>query len=1115
MPAGVGPVGVAPVNELSPPSGQRWLVRRKFRSSHLGFFTPGEFSHSHFPWVVARTHPCGYYLPVAMVHQSLHHNASRTVESRWRFWTPFGLVLVLELAACFVEAATAEVKPDSITISNGLVSRTFSIKDGVCQTVRFTNLLSKTPLEVTDQGPHLRLLNGQEVPSTALKVAGNVAVAPPNAQGPQVSVTVPVACTQPVNVKAQLHLQATDGQHFIHKWYEVDSSEAVDAIQVEQLAGQFKPELGGRGQPVFVDGCWFAGLEYPAGYAEGAQGQLRMYHFPGQKTFTTKRAVWGIDSEGNLVDSFEAYLDHIRIKPRSFFQYNSWWDLRDTELAVETLAQRFEEFRKAMLVPYGLRFDAFVADDGWQDDQSIWDVNRKILPQGYKPLADALAKGDSRVGLWMPLNGANLDIGWGVKQGYEKSDHGDYYCLAGERYGSTLRKVTEVRIRDANLIYYKHDFNWFRCSGKGHRHHPTPRHGFEANVDAFLDLLAWERKLQPDIFINLSSGAWLSPWWLMHADTVWAGGGEFGYDKNLPQLSPREWEMSFRDQHLYDRFRSERQVCPLSALGTSGIIHGRRNRLGGPNETLSQWSDAVVWYYGRGVMLKELYLTPSLLNAEWWDVLGRATRWAIANTETLVHTRMIGAEPRSGGVYGYVHWSPNKGVMVLRNPSPAAQPFELTFNERPRRFGPPTVEWAVEVVYPHHELLPMQLSAAKPVKLDLPGCSVLVVEVAPLSVPDPRPRGVRFLDGGRTCRAQDAPSAVAVAAGTGGPGPQRPQLTLNFTLPPQPLPRADVLIISRGANVLPLDAPTANDKPAAVEKAEGVGWQMLRIDCAAMTGPIKIVAPIAQQSVPFVFSPPTLEAWLLTEIPLPIATPASQPTSAATTAASQPTTAPSTQTTTTTTATAQTRPSTSPVTTAASGPTTTRAAATGPVASAPVLQPALPPDRPLPRPYRPEVLRQSHCLLPPTSPGAPWVASATLKPEELATIKAAKLHVELYDVDGGAYANKFILFNGQQLCQIPPSKGPISVWEEHLIDLPAEMLKTVKMANEVQFNNTPKDLFKFRGVALAVQLADGRWVTSSLAGQTYSSSHNWSYAEGEIFEGEVSPKITVSFQPPK
>ena len=1020
-------------------------------------------------------------------------------------------LLILLLPAAAAAPATIEVTPDRITIDNGLIGRTLSIKDGVCGTVRFENRPAKTHLDVNDQGPHLRLINGKEVPASSLRISGKIVTTPPDGKGAQVTVTIPVACTQPAVVKARVHLSVADGEHFTRKWCDVESAVPVDTVQVEQLTGKFKPALGGRGHPLFIDDRWFAGLEYPAGYHEAAPGQLRLYHFPGRTNFTTKRAVWGADVEGNLADSFEAYLARIRVKPRSFLQYNTWYDLRGTELAAETVVQRFEEFRKAFLGPYGLRFDAVVPDDGWQNPQSIWDVNRKMLPQGYKPLADALAKHGNRVGLWMPLNGTKLDIAWGAKQGYEKSNHGDYYCLASQRYGAAVRKATELRIRDANLSYYKHDFNWFRCSAKGHLHLPTPRHGFEANVDALIDLLAYERKLQPDIFLNVTSGMWLSPWWLMHADTIWMGADDFGYDKHYPQLSPREWEMSYRDHHLYRRCRVEKRQVPVSALMTHGIIHGRRNRLGGPDETLREWSDYVVLYYGRGVMLKELYLTPSLLNAEWWDALGRATRWAVHNAPTLVHTRIVGAEPRTGGVYGYVHWSERKGILVLRNPAPGEQTFELTLAQRPKRFGSPTPAWDVEVVYPYQELLAERLMAAQPVKLGVPGRSVAVWEVAPAASGDPRPRGVRRLDAGRTCRTGHPAVQVRVTAGTIGapatqpaatkpaatrPAGKPPELALSFELPAQPLSRADVLLVSRGASVLPIGAPSLNGKPAKVRKVQGADWHLLQCDCSGMTGSVKVTAPIQQVSVPFVFSPPTLEAWLLADLPLAVATPPTRPTS------SQAATQKTTTTTTTTTSSPASKPSTAP--------TSTQAAK-----QPPATQPALPADRPVPRPYRPELGRRSYCLLASTPLGPPWSPVAAIKPDELAKIKAAKLRVELFDVNGGAYADKHILLNGQPLCRIPPNDGAPAKWQERIIDLPADWLKRIKPTNTVRLTNKPRDLFKFRGIALAVQTADGRWITSSLADKTHATSQNWRYAEGQIFDGDQSPDIAVAFGPAK
>ena len=127
-------------------------------------------------------------------------------------------------------AATVEVTPDRITIANETIGRTLSLEGGVCRTVRFTNVRGKTHLDVADGGPHLRLINGKEVPASALRVAGQITRTPPDGKGKEVAVTIPVACTQPAVIKAALHLRVSDGQHFMHKWCDVQSAVPVDAV---------------------------------------------------------------------------------------------------------------------------------------------------------------------------------------------------------------------------------------------------------------------------------------------------------------------------------------------------------------------------------------------------------------------------------------------------------------------------------------------------------------------------------------------------------------------------------------------------------------------------------------------------------------------------------------------------------------------------------------------------------------------------------------------------------------------------------------------------------------------------------------------------------------------
>jgi hypothetical protein len=70
-----------------------------------------------------------------------------------------------------------------------------------------------------------------------------------------------------------------------------------------------------------------------------------------------------------------------------------------------------------------------------------------------------------------------------------------------------------------------------------------------------------------------------------------------------------------------------------------------------------------------------MYITPSLLSADNWDVLAEAAKWSRANAQTLKDSHWIGGDPARLEVYGWASWSPEKAIVTLRNPSDQPQDF--------------------------------------------------------------------------------------------------------------------------------------------------------------------------------------------------------------------------------------------------------------------------------------------------------------------------------------------------------------------------------------------------------------------------------------------------------
>ena len=81
--------------------------------------------------------------------------------------------------------------------------------------------------------------------------------------------------------------------------------------------------------------------------------------------------------------------------------------------------------------------------------------------------------------------------------------------------------------------------------------------------------------------------------------------------------------------------------------------------------------------FGNGTQLQEMYITPSLLTQDNWDVLAEAAKWSRANADTLVDTHWIGGAPADHQVYGWASWSPKKGILTLRNPTARTQEIKI------------------------------------------------------------------------------------------------------------------------------------------------------------------------------------------------------------------------------------------------------------------------------------------------------------------------------------------------------------------------------------------------------------------------------------------------------
>ena len=235
----------------------------------------------------------------------------------------------------------------------------------------------------------------------------------------------------------------------------------------------------------------------------------------------------------------------------------------------------------------------------------------------------------------------------------------------------------------------KYSVNQFKFDGTGNVDQVVKGSQFSSDFEAAIHLISDLRQLKPDLFINLTTGTWPSPFWLFYADTIWRGGEDTEF---AGVGTERERWITYRDGDTYDKIVKAGKLYPLNSLMLHGIVFAQK----APHLSTDPGGDfrnEVHSYFGSGTELEEMYITPSLMTSEDWDTLAEAAKWSRSNSATLVDTHWVGGDPRWLEVYGWAAWSPQKACLTLRNPG--AQPQDLAIDigdafelpvSAPRRF---------------------------------------------------------------------------------------------------------------------------------------------------------------------------------------------------------------------------------------------------------------------------------------------------------------------------------------------------------------------------------------------------------------------------------------------
>jgi hypothetical protein len=621
-------------------------------------------------------------------------------------------------------------KQTLFVLDNGSLSRTVEIIEGKLHTTKIQNKLAAT--EIIPQNAvefQLRISEGTHVEnSDKILTSEDFKVKKILVDSPtQLAFLLK---NKEHSIEVEVYYELAQGNSFSTKYLKIKASNPItlERIDVETIALQdiYQPYQmkqitaqgrskwrPGLGQPLYTKqtACFF-GTEFPASYNfvennTAFCGYLWGKEIQSNETYTTYKSVLGVGDDADFIqDAFFEYIDKIRIRPlRLQVQYNSWFDFGN-KVTKEKFIQSVNKVSKELNQERGVPpFRAFVIDDGWQNakidwTKKAWQVNESKFDLNFTTSFGAVEAAKSHLGLWLSPGcnfGGRAAVPKMREGGLEALDQ--YMSLAGPKYMQLLEERM-VELTKMGVTYFKLDGLFghlnrreFDFNGADYGVPTMPQldtEGFEpadkrlndpkydelktyyltAGTERLMQIFEKQHEVNPEVYIVISNGAYLSPWWLQYIDAVWminAGDAAGG--------SNRTQELVYRDGVYYDTWVKEQTQFPISSV----FNHEPKKRKTGESE--KTFSEYLWMNLSRGTGFVELYIKTENLAEKDWDVLANGLKWAHKVFPYFKYARMHGGDPKASEVYGYTGWNENGGYASFHNPSETeSQTYTFTLN---------------------------------------------------------------------------------------------------------------------------------------------------------------------------------------------------------------------------------------------------------------------------------------------------------------------------------------------------------------------------------------------------------------------------------------------------
>jgi hypothetical protein len=640
--------------------------------------------------------------------------------------------------------AAASLDANDLTLGNGAINGVWRVADGRLRAVRVEDLVNHRTFTPPPAVFTLTLDDGSVIPANAMTVLGAPRVEALSPDGGAARFAERVGGRQVTVLlrDASGRLEITwrgvlrDGSRYLRQEVTLralDTPVPVSRISLVDLHAPGAAVRGTvKGSPV-VFGDWYVGFEHPLSSSAVEDGHVtcvlpRTLPVRPDAPVTVSSVVGAVRS-GQLRRDFLEYVERERAHPyRTFLHYNSWYDLGYFNKYTEPEALRvIDAFGEELVRKRGVVMSSYLFDDGWDDPKTLWGFGPGF-PDGFTKVRAEAEEYGAEPGVWLsPWGGYGQPrqerLKYGEAQGFE-TIHGGF-ALSGPKYYERFHDTCVEFIE-------KYGVNQFKIDGTGNASTVIPGSRFDSDFDAAIALIDDLRRIKPDLYVNLTTGTYPSPFWLRYADSTWRG----GYDHSFAGVGTwRQKWMTYRDAATYEHVVKRGPLYPLNSLMLHGLIYARyADHL--TDDPGNDFDSEIRVYFGNGTQLQEMYVTPSNLTADNWDILAESANWSRANASILRDTHWVGGDPAAFDAYGWAAWTPEKATLTLRNPSDqrefiavdAQEAFELPEGTT-GRFSVRS-PWKADA-----DEAPFEMRAGEPHVFELAPFQVLNLEATPVAAP--------------------------------------------------------------------------------------------------------------------------------------------------------------------------------------------------------------------------------------------------------------------------------------------------------------------------------------------------------------------------------------------